>query len=405
MSKYNYNNIILCLFLFSIPISESVKNITWFLYIISWIFYNQYRFNNNDIFSKNNLFHNLLYFALILSPLFVAFFCQTDMDEWDGAWDVVRYGLFGWFISHSKLTLRFTYSLLLIAVVSTLFACAHGLMTRYGSDIELNSVGHVNHSAIYLGQVLGITYCLIISSTINRKYHRGFLFLTFLFLLFVFSEMSARGAFIPFILFFLLYPTAIFKKNIKLFTKLIICLTLLFSLIFILDLGILQKFNSKSTGYRVEIFNTSFLIFKTHPLWGIGLENSKFFYLHDVVKNICDTNNLKFIPEKLFFGGVHAHNLYMQSLVERGILGTIPLILFLTYCVKIIFTTFRKYIKKPLFVIYGSSICALMMVLLGGIFNTTFHHEHGLLSIFLISLSCRYFLHFKSLNEIKSRLR
>ena len=399
MNKYNYNNIILCVFLFSIPISEAIKNIMWFLYIITWILHNKSRFNSKSIFCKNNNIHNLLFLTLILSPLFVAFFCTSNMDEWDGAWDVIRYGLFGWFISHSKLTLRFTYSLLVIALISSVIACTHGFMTSYGGHIELNSVGHVNHSAIYLGQVLGVTVCLLIPLVKIKTIYRIFLIFILLFILFIFSEMSARGAFIPFTIFLLIIPLIFFTKKFKQFLIYIISLVLLFSSIIILDLGIVQKFFSMSDGKRVQLFNTSVIIFKAYPFWGIGLENSKFFYFHDIIKSICDANNLKFLPEKLFFGGGHAHNLYVQALVERGMLGTIPLIFFLSYCVKVNITILRKYSRPPLLLVYGSTTCALIIVLIGGIFNTTLHHEHGLLSIFLICLSCRYYLHYNSLNK------
>ena len=68
-----------------------------------------------------------------------------------------------------------------------------------------------------------------------------------------------------------------------------------------------------STGTRVELWKGSLLVFKQHPLFGVGTGNYQSF-IEDLVHE-------KKIMEPSV--AMHAHNIYFQALATRGIIGLV----------------------------------------------------------------------------------
>jgi O-antigen ligase len=378
--------LVLSILLFSLPLSEAVKNIAWVLCIILWLYDNRKRFDRNGIFSIDFIGLNLLFFIIIITPYLVAFFCNTGLDEWDGAWDVTRYGLIGWIICHSKYTVSKINYLSTVLVLSAFIGCAFGIWRHleFGELIELHSVGHVNHSAIYLGLILGILISRILARFYFSRQQFILIIVTTILLFFVFLEMSARGAFIPLFIF------AILMLILKKFNQCISFLTIFYTLIVFLlaiyfNLGMVNKFLYVGDGNRIKLFNTSLVIFQYSPLWGVGLENSKFFFTPEGFDKVCNLLNVTFDPKFHQADCYHAHNIYMQSLVERGIFGSIPLFVFLIYWAVKLIKDYSLLLDSFTKFVWGSSLSAFIMVFIGGIFNTTLHHEHGLLSIVLFA--------------------
>lgn len=95
----------------------------------------------------------------------------------------------------------------------------------------------------------------------------------------------------------------------------------------------------------------------------------------------------------------HAHNLYMQSLVERGIMGSVSLILLILYWIKKLFQDYKQANVDHLRVFWSCSLAAFLMVFIGGIFNTTLHHEHGTLCIIFFAFHILSFHHTNESDE------
>ncbi len=76
---------------------------------------------------------------------------------------------------------------------------------------------------------------------------------------------------------------------------------------------------SGSTGTRIELWKGALLMFKEHPLLGVGLGD----FQTDVNKLISE-NKLKSAIDTH-----HAHNIYLQALATRGIIGLAILLVFL----------------------------------------------------------------------------
>ena len=401
--KFRLSYFFLHIFCFSLALSEAIKNISWVLFIISWLLENHQRFNKKDIFSDRNIQINTLFLFTISLPLIVAYFCKFKMDEWDGCWDVIRYG-FVWFaLCHSSFCNSDNLKLLISFTVSTILTSIYGLYEYYDTGarhIELNSVGHVNHSAIYLGLII----CILITQLffINKKnlYISLLLISSLLFLVYIFFEMGARGAFIPVLLYTII--AILLNSNSRIYKVLFISITALILYISYLNSSELsKKFLSKSNGLRPQIFNTSLVFFKYSPNWGIGLENSKYFYNYKKFNEICKELDVDIINELYIPKGsnvYHAHNLYMQSLVERGAWGSIPLVVLGLFWLKNLIQDFGQSKNEHLRLFWGCSLAAFLMVFVGGIFNTTLHHEHGTLCLILFAF---HYSTFKKLKDVK----
>ena len=399
--KIRFSYFLLHIFCFSLALSEAIKNISWFLFVIIWIIENHNKINRRNIFSVKYIKINILFFSIILLPIFVAFFCNFKMDEWKGTWDVIRYGTLGWIICHSSFSNFDLIKLLYNLIVSCVLTSYLGLYEHIDSGsrhIELNSVGHVNHSAIYLGLVICISLSQILSLRKRIFLKNLILVLSITSMGYVFFEMSARGAFIPVFLYIIIaisLSLLSWKSKIIYFSLflIILCFAYLF------DSGISKKFLSKSDGMRPQIFNTSLVFFEYSPYWGIGLDNSKYFYNYNKFANVCEELEFTIHPNKYIPKGSnvhHAHNLYMQTLVERGLYGSISLILLMLYWIKKLIQDYRQVKDDHLSVIWSCSLAAFLMVFIGGIFNTTLHHEHGTLCLMLFAF---HYLSFKRLKE------
>jgi len=334
-------------------------------------------------------------------PLFVAIFCKFKMDEWNGSWDVIRYGTLGWMICHSSLRSSELIKLLVNLIASCVLTSCLGLYEHFDNGsrhIELNSVGHVNHSAIYLGLVI----CILLSQLLSfrkKSFFRNLLLVIPLILMgYIFFEMSARGAFVPVFMYILIgisLSVLSLKSKIVTFSLFLIVLCVAY----LCNSGISQKFLSKSDGMRPQLFNTSLVLLKYSPYWGIGLENSKYFYNYDKFEDVCKELEITIHPNTYIPKGAnvqHAHNLYMQSLVERGAWGSVSLILLMLYWIKKLFQDYRQIKDDDLRFFWSCSLAAFLMVFIGGIFNTTLHHEHGTLCIILFAF---HILSFHNTNE------
>ena len=391
MSK-SINIFFLYIFVFSLPLSEGIKNISWFLYIISWIFSNVNKFGLVELIKKESININILYFLILIPPTLVALFCKTNLEEWDGAWDVLRYGLIGFTICHTNYSNRQILNLFYIITISTFIGILHGLYNHLYNGfefIQLHSVGHVNHSSIYLSIALSIVLSTLI--TINKINNLSMVY-SFILILFLFTllEMATRGSIIPLLLSIILI-LSLHNNRTKNLLILSFLSTLIILFCYIFNIEVINKFMNGGLSNRIKLFNSSCILLQSSPFWGVGLENSIFYFEHKKFLSICELLNIKFDDNEYQTDHVHAHNFYMQSLVERGVIGTIPQIIFLVYWAKSLSSNFRLIKNKLMFISWNVSLASFIMIFLGGIFNTTFHHENALLSLILFSINYTLF--------------
>jgi O-antigen ligase len=397
----------LCLMILALPSIEAPKNLflVLFLIIAAILEISFYRSKSFLWGEWDNIFL-LIVFTAALSSFYAG---MPHLEEWKGFRVLLTAILTGWLLSRTQISKARSISIFLIIILATLPPLLWGLYELFilhsKSTLELHSVGHVNHSAIYLVMIYGATLTLCLDSFNQQKkvavlnnYEQPLLIL--LSLLFFTSLIigQSRGAFgISIILTLILIFFIPENKKIKWWGLFCLFSILSFNLIYkttIVEKQISNQENHNILSSRDKVWNVSMEAARFNPILGIGMSNWHFISLNQL-KSSVEKRHKTFNPDEYYFPG-HSHNLYLTALVERGIVGLIVTLIFMLYWLKHLISTFSWAKKtKSMLLFWGGSFSAWLATFGIGTVNTTFHHEHAILaSIFLglyINLTNNYY--------------
>src|SRR4051812_11354811 len=141
---------------FFLPLYEAPKNVLWLALVALWLVN---RFRARDFGGRWDGWDTLI--ALWIASGFAsAAFAGMHGDEWRAAADLLRYGAVLWILKRGGYDERTWRALLVALVAGTAVGLVWGywnlLVTGSAGVLSLNSVGHVNHSAVYASIVLGV---------------------------------------------------------------------------------------------------------------------------------------------------------------------------------------------------------------------------------------------------------
>ena len=384
----------------SLPSLEAPKNIFLVGYLITRIISEiiQFKQGVKQWKSWDFLFVTIIFTAL-LSTVFAGF---SGLEEWKGYKVFLTAILTGWFLSrahYSQNQYRIIFLLIVLAIIPPLlWGLYEYLVIHSKKSLEIHSVGHVNHSAIYLTMIFGAALGWFISQFNFKKKNEATQWQTILigimtFILFISLIIGqSRGAFgIAILLGVCLLFLA---KSIKIrIIGIVITILIIISSI-LLESGIIQKQinNQKSDNvlaYRDKVWNVSIEASRFSPLLGLGLSNWHFIKLSQLQKSVEERGET-FNADNYFFPG-HSHSLYFSALVERGIVGLIVTLIFMFYWLHDLIKTF-KWSKKTStsYMLWAGSFSAWLATFGIGLVNTTFHHEHGILACLFLGLYISY---------------
>jgi O-antigen ligase len=277
-----------------------------------------------------------------------------------------------------------------------IWGLAETLFLHTKDALQLHSVGHVNHSAIYLCMMAGASLAFLFSQfqTLKKKY----MFLLTLLSIFLLSAVvisQSRGAFgVVFLATFAIILLSKLSVKIKM-----ICLALLSALlitiIFIKPLPVIEKHIANQKNHDVlasrdKLWHTAFEIVRINPFLGIGGGNWSLVDT-DQIKSSVESRGEIFYAEDYFLEAGHPHNIYLANLVDRGFLGLITFLSFMAIWLISLIKSYKKYnqdSKAMLFIMGSFSAWATIFGI--GFVNTTFHHENALLALFFLSLHLNY---------------
>ena len=385
----------LSLFLAFLPSLEAPKNIFLAGYLITAL-YRQSQLPR----SKWGIW-DWVFLSLIVSSLLSALFPGVaGGSEWKGFRGMLLWVTFGWTLYRSEYNEKEKKYLFIFAILMTLppliWGLTESLVLNTKESLQLNSVGHVNHSAIYLCMMAGASFSLILSQF--QKAPKKYIFVTTLLCIFLISSVvisQSRGAFgIVFLLAFALFLLS--KLPIKIKTIFLIVLsTSLITIIFIKPVSVIEKQITNQNNHDVlaqrdKVWRASFEVARLSPIFGIGGGNWKQINI-DQLKSSVESRGEKFVTEDFALKWGHPHNIYLSNLVDRGILG---FIIFLSFMFTWLITLIKSYKKfnqdsKAMLFIMGS-FSAWITIFGIGFVNTTFHHENALLALFFLSLHLNY---------------
>jgi O-antigen ligase len=391
----------LSLMIISLPSLEAPKNIFLVGFLVTRLIteVNQFKEGRKLWGGWDSLFATIVFTAL-LTTIFAGF---PGLEEWKGYKVLLSAILTGWFLSrthYSENEYQFLFKLIILSTIPPLiWGLYEYLVLHSRASLEVHSVGHVNHSAIYLVMIFGASFAWLLSQLMVKKekltLNWQMTLLCILSLLFFISLMigRSRGAFgIAIILSFILLLLVPFKKYIKLF--IFVCISSILILTHTLEAPIIEKqkmYQEKKNvlSDRELIWNVSIEAARFHPLLGIGLSNWHFINLDQLKKSVEDRGEI--FNSRIYSFQGHSHNLYLSALVERGILGLFVTFLFMVAWIRQLIKTFQ-WAKKSLgrTYLWGGSFSAWFATFGIGFVNTTFHHEHAILACLFLGIYLSY---------------
>ena len=391
----------LSLMLLSLPSIEAPKNIFLILFLITSL-YRQYTIKTQDPWRL----WDWIFLSYIASAFLSAIFAGIpNGTEWGGFRSFLIWTGFAWLLSRTQYESKEIIWIIWVTILGTLPPLAWGLiqfMVIHTKDtLQLNSVGHVNHSAIYLGIILGaaLSVTLSIWRDVGLIKRIGLIFLPIIFFIGIIIGQS-RGVFgislIRLSLIILLIPN---PKKIKAIAFALFAIVL--GLMPLMNAAIIQKQiasqNANNTlSDRDRVWNVSIDAAYFYPIFGVGNGNWNRITLEDL-KKLRDERGVPFDPTNYVTGVGHSHSLYLASLVERGIVGFIVLIVFMGSW---LVTLIRSYCKLKTSTqgsyIWGASLSAWIVTCGVGFVNSTFHHEHAILALLFLGLHLGYLKYYKA---------
>jgi O-antigen ligase len=341
----------------------------------------------------------MIVFTALLSTLYAG---MPHREEWRGFGVFMTAILTAWFLSRAQYSRKNYQGLFILIILGAIPALLWGLyqyliiLTK--PNLQLHSVGHVNHSAIYLVMIFGASLGWFMSHLDKFKAKLSNLYILVigvlilaLFIIIIMTESRAAYG-VSIILSLLIIKFIGQNTKIKIASVISIISIVILSIFFETPVIQEQINNQKSNNIlalRDKVWNVSLEASRFHPLFGIGLSNWHFISLEDLRVSV-ESRGEKFNPKNYFFPG-HSHNLYLSALVERGFVGLLVTILFMVFWITHLIRTFN-WAKKTSQAAYlwAGSLCAFITTYAIGLVNTTFHHEHGILACLFLGLYLSY---------------
>jgi O-antigen ligase len=385
----------LSLFLAFLPSFEAPKNI----FLVSYLITALYR--QSQLTSSKWSVWDWIFLLLITSSFLSALFpFVAGGYEWRGFRNMLFWVIFSWTLYRSEYNESEKKYLFIFAMLMTLPPLIWGLMEYFvlhtKNALQLHSLGHVNHSAVYLCMIAGAaaSFLLVQLQAAQKKY----LFIAiFLFIVFITSVIisQSRGAFG--IVFLLTYALILLGKlSIKIKTILLGLVTIFLAIIIFIEPApvikkqIANQDNHIVLSYRDIVWHAAYEVAKLNPLFGIGGGNWRHIHI-DQIKSAVESRGETFNAEDFALQWGHPHNIYLSNLVDRGILGFITFLSFMFIWLITLIKSYKKFNQnsKAILFIMGS-FSAWMSIFGIGFVNTTFHHENALLALFFLGLHLNY---------------
>ena len=368
-------NFFLLVMLFTLPVTEGLKQISLILFVLVGIYI--------CVKEKRQFKFDVINISLFIFVLSAFISCLVNGVSPSRVLDPLRCMLF-FFVARSvgaeKINFKFLFFTLFAGLITAFIpACIKKFTSSDPAALfELKSIGHVNHSAIFMLLVLCIA--LISMGELKKIYEKNICIAV--------AGICALGVMItgsratmyllPVVIFSILFfqianKQTSFKVSLGL---IILFIAIVFSYTYISanitqDIRIYSKLTRGVTGSetRYPIFSSAFYTWLEHPFFGIG---SGEFKTIDITK---------YFPGNVEVNVSHAHNTFLTFLTEKGVIALLAYLVFQL-------SLFAKFIKN--FRQNSLVFLALLMLVFQNVIslvNTTFHHENALLVLLFWALA------------------
>jgi O-antigen ligase len=408
--------ILLICVLLTLPALEALKNLFSILFVISWVILAK---RNND-WGGNWRVIDSIFLLWILADIFVSINAViTHQFSGAGFRDIIRFVLIGWVVSRIRFSREQLTQSAIFALVATVLTLIYSYYAGEGNLVELYSVGHINHTAIYLiiCYVISLSLLLFNFNHLN-SYQKPLVLLTTIVFFLTTLDAGSRatsGLLVIITIFSFLY----FLIKVKKLTLALGCIGGIFSAIIlsaqhpVYELKKIQQQISQfqdlshilDDSAREKIYRFSYHAFKTNPFFGVGFGNFGQIQIEDIRASII--KDKKVFNGQFYTGSAHAHNVYFNYLVSGGLLAFSIFAWFWLYTLWIII----KHVVLNNIKLYKAKFPENEWILLSsigvffvnigiGFVNTTLHHEHAILSMFVLGLLIGQYRIIESVEEL-----
>ena len=376
-----------------LPQFEAPKNLLWIAYVLLWIVN---RSRTREFGGPWDAWDSLI--ALwIASGYLSAIYSGLHRSEWGSTFDVFRYAAILWLMrrsGYSEATLRRLLTCLVIGALAALLRGYYEVLFVPRPDgqlrrLGLNSVGHVNHSAIFVSIAFGAGLAWVRGAWRNDTgTHRAIgLALCAVFVLSIFVMESRATVGVSLVVGSVLLGTYASRTGRSPW-KVLVGATIFIAAMAIVRPEVVEKNSlrlkeSNLFAFRDDIWRAGLEGWRRFPLFGVGMGN---YGLIDYPKleewtrergEPLDRGRL--LPQS------HAHSLYINTLVERGAVGLLAVMTVLLAWIWSLARAIPAANDGPLrWAYWGGALAAWLVTVLVGFVNTTLHHEHALLSMLLL---------------------
>jgi O-antigen ligase len=378
-----------CVFL---PLVEFWKSVAWLAYVLVWLVN---RLRTRSIGNYWGWWDTLI-MVWIGSAYLAAVYAGLDGRAWAKTGDVATHVLLLWLVmrgGYSEKEIRWVLGAL---VASTVAGLAFGYWGLWNGDaksgtLQLNSVGHVNHTAIYIAIMLGVCATWLFARwrawTIGR---RAAALAVSAFVLASLIVTASRGAIGVGLVMVPVLAAAWWPRwRAPLVASLATIALVAAAMIgFNAEVVRKQEINAAAQNvlsFRDGVWRMGLAAWERFPWFGVGKDNYNLI-TYDLVRTWRSEAGKDYEASR-YVQFPHAHNLLVNTLVERGVVGFAGLAaLLLAWLVALIRDRPRPQDADLSWIAWGGAASAWFVTVGVGMVNTTLHHEHGLLAVLLLGL-------------------
>jgi O-antigen ligase len=373
---------------FFMPALEGPKNLLWMAFCLVWVIN---RTKTGHWGGRWDGWDTVI--ALWIGSAYAAaFFSGIKFKEWNGANDLLRYGSILWLMKRSDYGKTEVIVLFAAGLAGLMPAIGYGFWRAYIAKkrtfLELHSVGHVNHTSVYLAIAAGAALTTLVASwqsmRANLRILLAIALLTTAGALALTSSRAAMGGFAA----FLIGITIIWRSK-AMAGAIILALALGITAEFVPGTyGVITKLRQnvaakEIASFRDKIWALGLQGTKQFPFFGVGMDN----FQRITIDQACKWHEARTesCPKTEYGQAPHAHSLYVNTLAERGWVGFLVLMGVFAAWARMLWrdrATPSPFARS----LWGASFAALTVNMVGGLLNTTLHHEIAILSVMILAL-------------------
>lgn len=372
----------------TLPLLEAPKNLLWVAYVVTWI---TGRVQTKDFGGRWDRWDSIITLWIASTYVSNLFAGLENPEGWRVGNDLLRYGSVLWLVKRAQYDEKQLWWILGTVTVSTLLALyeASGQFFQAYPDVflELRSVGHVNHSAIYLALSYGSTLAIVISRWDGLRWTCRIVGVSATIVLAMSVILSASRASLGAALMATLMMGVVQLRRSK--APLIVLVATLVTAVVLVQLSrvdVVRKLGATLderyiVGQRLQIWNTAIAAWERYPVFGVGINNFK-LVTEERVHGWLKKDGL--YDDRRYDAAPHAHSLYLNTIAERGLVGFGAVMTVLVAWGGLLIRRLPTKTTSDIeWALWGGSMSAWLITVGVGAVNTTLHHEHGILAMLL----------------------